>query len=1025
MNDLDYVLSEVQRLWQEGKTLKVYEILSQYPDKTFQIQGRIHGSYLTGEEVQPLIDVNAHRLRKVMQHYNDGNITQAFECAKEYWGDGQFLEMADGRSISVDQAKLIDENGNVSYKDAGGFLDIDGSSFSKRSGLKLHLPVFEGDINRMDSIMKQMKAVNPNFMYKYAPNGLGENQFGKNLTIYVAEGLDTPRALEEFTGELQERMHQNGIRTYSPDDLPQNANLLNDNLEWKVKGAEGEIYYSYDGYPGADYNGYLKYDKNQVGSYQAAADGDRRHLKAQNDPFEQVDLNNYKIRKMMQNASSYQRQDQVAAYQPERQLSESGNIALHKGEEKVLLSHPEGQPEIFIGEKKVRVDIKNILRENKDFIDQGGVVLIGRDPQVGEDFDTNYSYRCVTAGVSDETVSRTQGYIYKRSDGGIYYVDYSRHGSMAKLPRSVNPKRIGEFVRMNSAALGSSIVGTAATAYVGDQILGDGNSTSEGTVLPITPVGTLQASQKAAQATTQTVKTALKTARTAAKSAAKMGSATTLLMAAIDPEGTREFIDDVAHLRLKKLGTESLQAAQMLMNNPGAVAGVIGDSVASTVSKHYEGTQGVGDATVRTGAALGQGVLNIGDTFWGGVASAADVTADGSNWVRRKLGMDEIAKDTITYDAYKKDPLKFVGNLIVPTTVDTKTGLRSDDDLYSIVDRGDAKALEAYIKEGKEDVNRPFNGTHNEDIVPYESALVMAADKGKMAVAKVLYEQKGANLNAVNTATGDTTLMTLMKGIAPTPYDAEYKTGVPDTASCTDKEKNNTMLGQAMIDDMLTNKKVDLEAVNKEGKNAFLVAAECGNLSAVKQIADKGGDVNKVSANGSNALHISCHNQQMTLALLEMGVNPNQANKKGETPLMRALTNSGGNANSISLLMMYTNEEGIEYLKKSPRHLEKLDKLLKDNPKAKEILMSLEGHPMQAFVQERYQEQKEALAQTKTPQEKTQQEKQTTQSEGNKSAAEQTVASTQANVVLQSAGQNITTPVQEIQTSHTAQQGRA
>ncbi len=533
--------------------------------------------------------------------------------------------------------------------------------------------------------------------------------------------------------------------------------------------------------------------------------------------------------------------------------------------------------------------------------------------------------------------------------------------------------KVKNIAKMGVLTLG----GTVVMGLTADQILGNKNSTLATAVIPVAPfleegVVTLadkaltRASPKTAQATvkgavkagaktTKTVKMALKSAQMLAKEAVNAGGVTTMLMAAVDPKGTREFIDDMVHLRVTKLGTESLEGAQTLLHDPWAVADAIGNNVALTISNHYAGTEGVEDALARTGLALGQGMLNIGDTVWGASASVADVRSACYNWTFEKLGLDvRFARDVVTYEAYKRDPLKFVGILIVPTTVNAKTGLRSDDDLLSIVDRGDSKALEAYIKKGKEDVNRPFKGRYNEDYIPHESALAMAADKGKMEVAKLLYEQKGVNLNAVNTATGDTTLMCLLNGIAPDPFESEYKRGRPDLSIYQPEEKNNIIIAQAMIDDMLHNKNIDIEAVNKIGENAYLVAAKTGNLAAVARLAEMGTDLNKQSANGSNALHLSFHNQQMTMNLLKMGVDANHVNKKGETPLMASLVSGDKNLVSTSMLLMHANEKGIEQLKKSPHCLRALDAMLKENPEALGAIMLAENHALQAFIKERY-----------------------------------------------------------------------
>ena len=991
------------------------------------------------------------------------------------------------------------------------------------TGLKMHLPINFDDIDKVERILRGLGKDYP-FLYKYATHGIGGAQVGKVLTIYVPEGLEDASVLQRFCYELNNKMYQNNIRFYSPKELAsahKNPNLLNPGDEWMMKGAEGRIYYSYDGdVQSGKMREKLGYTSEQLQGYHGASEGERWKLKPKNDPFEKIDLNNYRyVPNVDRQSYGYQNQQQMAASTPERsgkitigegmgnrardniieleqrayqagvlqkrtdgyarryastdvdgnkilssyrldfpdtpevrrflrvnltpdgkglvpvndileyrkqqEMAASVNdnaagdegIRLRNRKGNLVLNNPEGQPRLFVGEQNpIELPIKDILKENKWLLDQGGAVLIGRNPK-SDGLNQKLTYNCIKL-TGDESISRTHGVIWKDKDGTIKYTDLSSNGTVVKPPKGISPAKLKSLIKTGAIAAGSAVGGTIATAWLADQVLGDGNSSNEGAPAPIVPVGKLKPQapvqgpqpkpvpkpkatvRGAAKAAKATAKKAIKAATTTAKAGAKAALPMTMLMAAIDPNGSREFFDDIIHLRGEKLSKEALEAAQMLRDHPGEVITTIGGAVANSVSDHYKGTEGVGDAALRTGAALGKGFLNIGDTVWGTTASLADVGSDGANWALEKLGSDKrIAKDTITYEAYKRDPLKFVGNLIVPTTVDSKTGLRSDDDLYSIVKRGDAKALEAYIKEGKEDVNRDFKGEHSGDYIPYDTALGMALANGNMDVAKVLYQQKGANLNGRNEATGDTTLMSLLKGIAPTPSDKEYKTGVPDTASYTPKAQNNIKLGQAMIDDMLHNKNIDIEAENKEGKNAFLVAAETGNHAAVTTLAEIGTDLNKQSANGSNALHLSCHNQKMTMTLLQMGVDANHVNKNGETPLMTALTSGDRNLTSVAMLMMHSNEKGLEQLKQSPRHLEALDKILKEKPEALQAIMMAKDHPMQAFIKERYPDMVEKLSQQTAAQQTQPQPEKGNQTLKNKAGQDITTAPQQTSVV--------------------------
>lgn len=538
------------------------------------------------------------------------------------------------------------------------------------------------------------------------------------------------------------------------------------------------------------------------------------------------------------------------------------------------------------------------------------------------------------------------------------------------------PRDLKNSVMKKITVTGSAVVGTGVANFVtlgvqstvGDVILGKPASINSDESLQnyndeVSLGGLVTRKRVSAPERKPQIKPSIKKMKSSVKNlprnmlkAGKAGVPLTMLSAAIDPQGTREFFDDVIHLRGEKLAKETLESAQMLWHEPEHSWEVLSGTVVDTVSNHYKNTQGVGDASLRTGSALLKGLWNIGDTIWGIEASILSARNDVANWTFEKIGLDlHYATDSLTYETYKRDPIKFVSEIALPTVVYTKTGLRSDDNLYSIVKRGDAKALKAYII--KEGGNVDFNykkSDQNGDLTSYETAIAMAADKGKMDVAFVLYGQKGINLNGINASTGDSTLMCLMNGVAPVVGSSEYKTGRADISSYPEKSKRNIVLAQAMIDDMLSNKDIDIEALNKLGENAYLVAAKTGNISAVCKLAEMGTDLNKQNSNGANALHLSSHNQLMTKQLLQLGVDANCVNQKGETPLMAALVSGDRNLVSVAMLMMHSNEKGIEQLKNSPRHLEAFDNLLRENPKAFAAIMLLENHPLKDFIKENY-----------------------------------------------------------------------
>lgn len=223
-------------------------------------------------------------------------------------------------------------------------------------------------------------------------------------------------------------------------------------------------------------------------------------------------------------------------------------------------------------------------------------------------------------------------------------------------------------------------------------------------------------------------------------------------------------------------------------------------------------------------------------------------------------------------------------------------------------------------------------------------------------VASVLYRHPGANYNGFNSATGDTLLMSLLKGTAPHSSEPEFKTGIASTRTYSPENKEKMQYRQLLIDDLINNKKVSIHLTNDEGKDAFMVAAEAGNMSAVTTLLEKGADINKIANNGGNALHFCHHNRLMTKTLIDKGINVNHTDNRGKTPLVLALESGDKNLQSISMLLMATDEKGIEALKANPRCLRSLDQLMEKTPNAKDIILMSDGFPIQSFFKERYPE---------------------------------------------------------------------
>ena len=105
-------------------------------------------------------------------------------------------------------------------------------------------------------------------------------------------------------------------------------------------------------------------------------------------------------------------------------------------------------------------------------------------------------------------------------------------------------------------------------------------------------------------------------------------------------------------------------------------------------------------------------------------------------------------------------------------------------------------------------------------------------------------------------------------------------------------------MAQAMLDSLLTGEHASLflSERNNQGNDLFLEVALCSNISAVLSLDNiLGRFKTSTNKNGKNALHLACHNTLMVETLIELGVDPNEVDKTGQTPLMLALEQGENN----------------------------------------------------------------------------------------------------------------------------------
>ena len=112
-------------------------------------------------------------------------------------------------------------------------------------------------------------------------------------------------------------------------------------------------------------------------------------------------------------------------------------------------------------------------------------------------------------------------------------------------------------------------------------------------------------------------------------------------------------------------------------------------------------------------------------------------------------------------------------------------------------------------------------------------------------------------------------------------------------------------------------------------------------------VCKKGVDMNKVAKDGSNALHLCSHNTLMTKELIQRGVDLNQKNKFGQTPLMMALENQK-NDECVKELLAASDQEGIKLVMQSEKHAGLLNKWLDDQPKVRLEIVLSDDHPLKS-----------------------------------------------------------------------------
>ena len=97
---------------------------------------------------------------------------------------------------------------------------------------------------------------------------------------------------------------------------------------------------------------------------------------------------------------------------------------------------------------------------------------------------------------------------------------------------------------------------------------------------------------------------------------------------------------------------------------------------------------------------------------------------------------------------------------------------------------------------------------------------------------------------------------------------------------------------------------IDVNATNKNGTSALMIASRRGNIDAISVLLHVGADRNSVDGNGNTLLHYAVYgdcSKEVLQAIVESGIDVNATNKNGITALMKA--SRRGNIDAISVLL--------------------------------------------------------------------------------------------------------------------------
>lgn len=383
----------------------------------------------------------------------------------------------------------------------------------------------------------------------------------------------------------------------------------------------------------------------------------------------------------------------------------------------------------------------------------------------------------------------------------------------------------------------------------------------------------------------------------------KAGVASLVISAAINPNGTSAFADNFLHGRFIPLFNSAanlvIDSAQNLYQpaQREAAYSYVRQNTSAFLEKPFQTSFNI----------LREGVANIGIT---GFNIAGSLVSAGAYTVRPFVADDNTTFEVgrLTYENYAQNPELFVKNAFVK--IDKKTGLKSNDTIFSIIEDGRTEAAKLFLQQN------PLMSDlyHNNDfgITPFRYALM----QNQPQIADIIFED-GRGFSNFPSTDGTTALMCAVEKAAELKGD----------------EKQAAMI--ALAAKMIESPIVNIYTKDKSGKNVIDYIIENAVPELIEPIF-KRGLLNKMNADENPLIFRVLDNPQMIEALVKTGQSLFSIDQAGTCALLAAFelneANNYQNDAAITTCLNLLSATDIKSLRFDPVYAEHIEQWEKRNP---------------------------------------------------------------------------------------------